>query len=799
MKIIKRLGLSFLLTISISRAATDCVDCGNHIEGFPSISSLEQATCSDCKCYTETHAGTIDDLSKDRAAKTKEKLQASILKSNENLVQKISIFNKLQIGNTFIRGDDLSNTLKDCRLEKIKTNTSTCPSAKDSSHLSKVFGSDSIEGYISSIAKSFSGESQADSKSCLTKNDLNELQMYSDVLRNGKELLENLIRNKTAVLASLSDKTTVSNWNTGVDKELVKIKDAFIELSSLSITSPILNDPKAFKFFIENSSEFLNNPSKLIDYFKKDAYVRFPSVQSTALVEINSLCSELINNVSAMACAGDSLAYVDNPQLLANSFKYNSSDHLDGFDSMFADDSGLEFIESNYVTHLYKCSVDSCRDDKLNIPLCSKVKQSSTVNNVIKSIQLGEYISNTANKRLPDDIDASLCKLADCQGNQTQMNACYEGVKEELGEDADAILLSYSRVTNSSAQTSQQPGANYTPTQTPFAQQFLGSYSSTPVTATTPSQSSSAGPIPNDPSVGDFKSARTGISSNTNSSTGPRVVTANDAFQEFMNKRFDSLGSSASSFPRTQTNTVSPTTSARVGSNESMSPSERRALDSMNRASETIDELRESYRNSALDRMEKLVQQAASTSRNVTNTTPSVNTGVTSTGTNSKNQTNRNIRNPSAITTNNSNSVNIQNPPSNENVGSTNGNFPQEVSGARNVASTPNGSGASGRTIPRIQTNDQGLQTLNVNFAELPTINPAKVREEGVDTSKTFNIAVKVDQEVFLVEVRPTFVAGRRILEPMLDRLSSGLKAEVLKSPLFEEYRQYLLGHLVNN
>lgn len=807
MKIIKRLGLSFLLTISTSWAATDCVDCGNHIEGFPSIASLEQATCTDCKCYTETHEATIDELSKERAAKTKEKLQASILKSNESIVQKLSLFNKIQNSNSLTGSEDLTKSLSQCKLENIKTKTSSCSSAKDSAHLSKVFGSDTLDEYISSVAKSFIGESESNAKSCLNKNEQNELQMYSNILSIGNELLEKLVKNKTAILATLSETTTLASLNTNENPELVQIKDKFIELSSLSITSPILNDAKAFKFFIENASEFKNHPSKLIDYFKKDAYEKFPTVQSSALAEMNTLCSELVENVSTIACAGDSLAYVDNSQLLANSFKYNVSDHQNGFDSMFADDTGLDFIESNYVTHLYKCSVDSCRNEKLKISLCSKVKLSASVNKVIENIQLGEFVSNSFNKRLPDGADSSLCKLADCQGNQTQMNACYEGVKSELGEDADAILLSYSRVSNSSGQSSTQPGANYTPAQTPFAQQFLGSYSSSPASVATPSQSASAAPVPNDPSVGE--SSTTGSSSgngqlsssSSSNSSSSRVVTANQAFQQFMNQRFDSLGSSASSYPKTQTtpnNAVS--TGIRIGSNESMSPSERRALDSMNRASETIEELRESYRSSALDRMQSLVEQAATTSRNRTFDSTSVsNSNTASSSTVSRPRTNSSTQNPNVAQTNNVSPQSIPTNTTDQTIGGINSNGQNQTTNGRGVASTQGAAGSTSTSTPRIETNNQGQQTLNVNFTELPTINPAKVREEGVDTTKNFNIAVRIDRDVFLVEVRPTFVAGRRILEPMLDNLSSGLKAEVLKSPLFEEYRQYLLGNLVNN
>ncbi len=804
---IKRLGLSFLLLSFNLYGATDCVDCGNHIEGFPSIASLEQASCTDCKCYTETHADTIESLVGERATAAKLKLKENINNSNESLVKKLAAFNKFFQNTKGFDQTDVGSELKGCQLDQVKKSIGDCASAKDGSeHLKQVFGVDSIDKYLGNLAKTFTDEEKSVGNSCLKNLDLSELNSKMLLMSELKAVMPLIVKHKQTILSKLGDQTTLLNFDPGQNEDIIKIKDLLIEISSISETVPVLLNSDAFKKLITDSEMFMANPGKLLSYFENDVYEQFPKTIKLALNNAKELCKEFISGISKVACSGDDIAFVDSAKLF-NNFNYFPADHQNGFDTLFADDTGLEIIESNYVSHLYWCASTSCERSEIDLPLCKKVDKAKKLKSKIQEILAEDKLNKTKEESIPSFDPNSLCKLADCQGNQTQMNACYEGVKSELGEDADAILLSYSRVSNSSGQSSTQPGANYTPAQTPFAQQFLGSYSSSPASVATPSQSASAAPVPNDPSVGE--SSTTGSSSgngqlsssSSSNSSSSRVVTANQAFQQFMNQRFDSLGSSASSYPKTQTtpnNAVS--TGIRIGSNESMSPSERRALDSMNRASETIEELRESYRSSALDRMQSLVEQAATTSRNRTFDSASVsNSNTASNSTVSRPRTNSSTQNPNVAQTNNVSPQSIPTNTTDQTIGGINSNGQNQTTNGRGVASTQGAAGSTSTSTPRIETNNQGQQTLNVNFTELPTISPAKVRDEGVDTTKNFNIAVRVDREVFLVEVRPTFVAGRRILEPMLDNLSSGLKAEVLKSPLFEDYRQYLLGNLVSN
>lgn len=130
------------------------------------------------------------------------------------------------------------------------------------------------------------------------------------------------------------------------------------------------------------------------------------------------------------------------------------------------------------------------------------------------------------------------------------------------------------------------------------------------------------------------------------------------------------------------------------------------------------------------------------------------------------------------------------------NAGNTSsGRSPAAIGGANAAASAA----ASSASAARVVTADDGVQTLNVKASELPRITPDSVQNFGVDTNKPFNIAVKVEQETYLVQVRPAMLAGTRMLEPMLDQLTPQLRAQVLKSPLFNQYRQYLLEQLVSN
>ncbi len=798
---IKRLGLSFLLIFSNAYSAADCVDCGNTIQGFPSVSSINQAACTDCNCYTETHGDTIGSIANQRASSAKNKIRNAAKTNNEKVVKDLAKLDQLLKNIPNKNQKIILENLKECGLDKIKEATRGCASSQDNQHIKDIFGSSSFDDYLKNLGATFEGNTNTqETSSCLTSIEQEKINESRMILSKTKEVIELLKTNKQALLQSFNSDTSVLSLKIDTNnRSLVNLKDILEGFLNIPLASAIFKDPTAFQYFITNAENFEDQPGKVLDFFEKDVVEISPNLQSSIVAEIGFICDNVKRNVSSLACAGDSIAFTNNFEFFDKSFEYKATDHIEGFDSMFANENGQDFIDSNYVSHLFWCAGQSCSNQSFQNSVCSKVNNDEDLMHTFSDIIIGQEIDNSQNKSISSFDPKTLCKLADCQGTQAQMTACYDGVKEELGEDADSILLAYSRVTNSNPVGDNSPGANYTPTRTPFATQFLGSYSSTPAVTPTPSPTqSTTTPAPNDPSGG---ATNTAGNSTASSSSGNRVVSANQAFQEFMNQRFDSLATSATSFPRTidTSSTHSTGTGVRVSSNESMSPRERRAMDSMNRASETIEELRESYRNRTLDRMQEYVERAAAINRE-----PNPNTNVAQNNSNTVNSAAANTSRSNNRDSNISSPSNTYNPVAATNAVSTSSN--QEPGAQTAIAQATSNSTNSGRApssspqaapVTRVETNTQGTQTLNVSLEELPNISSDQVQDEGVDTSKTFNIAVRVEREVYMVEVRPTFVSGRRILEPMLDQLSSTLKAEVLRSPLFEDYRQYLLGNLV--
>ncbi len=796
---LKRLGLSFLLISSSAYSADDCVNCGNSIEGFPTVSSVNQAACTDCNCYTETHSETISSIAPQRASSAKNKIRDAARNNNEKIVKDLAKLDQLlkKIPNT--NQQSILENLKECGLDKIKEATSGCASSQNNQHIQDIFGTSSFDDYLKNLGAIFQGNTNTqETSSCLTSMEQEKINESRMILSKTKEVIEILKTNKQAFIQNFNADTSILSLEIDTNnKPLVNLRDILEGFLNIPSASAVLKDSTAFQYFINNVENFEAQPGKILDFFENDVIRISPNLQTSIVAEIGLICDDVKRNVSKLACAGDSIAFANNFEFFDKSFEYKATDHIEGFDSLFANENGQEFIDSNYVSHLFWCAGQSCSSTNFQNAVCSQVKTDQDLLDTFSAIVIGQDIDDNQNKSISSFDPNTLCKLADCQGTQAQMTACYEGVKEELGEDADSILLAYSRVTNTNPSTNS-PGANYTPSQTPFAAQFLGSYSSTPAVTPTPSATQTTTvPVPNDPSGGTTTTTASS-STSSNTSSGNRVVTANQAFQQFMNQRFDSLASSPTSFPRTinTTDNHSTGTGVRVSSNESMTPRERRAMDSMNRASETIEELRESYRNSTFDRMQSYVERAAAINRDVVASSSQTNpSSITSSGIN-QNTAQRNLNPANVVPTSSAANVtnNIPNnvatnTASQTDADSANTNNPRS---ARNPSST-----AQSNQAPRVQTNPEGLQTLNVSLDELPTISSNKVREEGVDTTRTFNIAVRVEREVYLVEVRPTFVAGRKILEPMLDQLSSSLKAEVLRSPLFEDYRQYLLGNIV--
>ena len=778
---LRHLATLFLLSSSNLWAAADCVDCGNMITGFPTMSSVQEASCSDCNCYTRTHDEALSELLPERAALVKEKLKNEFIQVNQQTTKSLARLDailKIQAG----------SSLKSCSLVDIKQRVSACDSAPTAKHLTDVFGVDSIDGYLASLGQSFGeteGSISGNSQSCLSSNEVEQINSNRIKLKISSLILQSMSADKEKLKIFLSSGKKLTDSENKEFPELVKV---ITQASVDPALAAIFRDQAVLKYIVNNIETISSNDGSILDFFTSQVYSQFPSVIEHTKAEMDDLCKSLTDSVVNLACAGDSLAFQQNSEVSKYAFEYTPADHSAGFDSMFVNDEGRDVLNTNYVNHIYWCAGKSCQNEK-SPSVCAKVPDTKEIDQTLQFVTDGASVNRLLSRIAPTFDANSLCKLANCSGTQAQMNACYEGVKSELGDDADSILLSYSRVQN-------QPNATQTNgnqvaqgfSRSEFAANFLGTYSPTPI------ETASENTNRPEPVATQNENSSASTSNATSDRTPRRVVTADQAFQEFMNSRFDSIANSSSNFrPAVVSNNSPVVTSNNSSTTSRESATERQARQALNQASNTIEELRDGYRQSAFDRMQRLVDQAARNSR--------ANNFVAASGFNNASTTNSNNNSRA-----NSNAAGVsragpggtgveQAAVANTESAAVNGRNPASVSSAGAATNASGSSAAAARVI----TADDGVQTLNVKLNELPRITPSSVENFGVDTNKPFNIAVKVEQQTYIVQVRPAMLSGTRMLEPMLDQLTGQLRAEVLKSPLFAQYRQYLLGQLVSN
>ncbi|MBH48761.1 MAG: hypothetical protein CME71_11385 [Halobacteriovorax sp.] len=786
-----RLLAGFILISSTSLFATnDCVDCGNMISGFPTMSSVQEASCNDCNCYTRTHDEALNELLPERATLVKSLLKNDFVKFNREATKSLARLDQILKSQYQILKSQSTGSFKSCSLLDIKQRVSACPNGTPSEkHLTEVFGVDSIDTYLSSLGQNFAeteGSVSGTSKSCLSAKELDQVNSNRIKLNIAKPLLNRMKDAKTELKAYFDSGKKLSDLDIRSKDNQVIIN--FIADASIDpALSAIFRDEAVLKHIIDNLETISSSDGSILDFFTSQVYTQFPSVIEHTKAEMDDLCGSLMNSVVELACAGDSLAFQQNGEVSKYAFEYNPSDHASGFDSMFVNDEGRDVLNTNYVNHIYWCAGKSCQSDK-SPTVCGKVPDTKMLDETLQFITDGASIDSIKTRIAPSFDANSLCKLADCSGTQEQMNACYEGVRTELGADADGILLSYSRVQNqtTASSNSSEPATGFSRSE--FAANFLGSYSPTPIEPASPT------PAPSAAQESQSTAANTSSAATTNERPARRVVTADQAFQEFMNSRFDSIASSSSNFtpPSVARNNTASSSTSSSSTSSGQSRREAQARRALDQASNTIEELREGYRQSAFDRMQRLVDQAARNSTVNSSATGFNGFGGSSSTTNSTAATRRNINASASVTPSSGESDST----AQVNAGNTSsGRSPAAIGGANAAASAA----ASSASAARVVTADDGVQTLNVKASELPRITPDSVQNFGVDTNKPFNIAVKVEQETYLVQVRPAMLAGTRMLEPMLDQLTPQLRAQVLKSPLFNQYRQYLLEQLVSN
>lgn len=779
-----RLLAGLILISSTSLFATDdCVDCGNMITGFPTMSSVQEASCTDCNCYTRTHDEALNELLPERATLVKSLLKNDFVKFNSEATKSLARLDQILKSKS-------SASFKSCSLSDIKQRVSSCAGgAPTEKHLNEVFGVDSIDTYLSSLGQSFSeteGSVTGASQSCLSAKELDQINSNRIKLNIAKPLLSRMKDVKTELKAYFDSGKKLSDLDISSKDNQVIIN--FIADASIDpALSAIFRDEVVLKHIIDNLDAISSNDGSILDFFTSQVYTQFPSVIEHTKAEMDDLCGSLMKSVVDLACAGDSLAFQQNGEVSKYAFEYNPGDHASGFDSMFVNDEGRDVLNTNYVNHIYWCAGKSCQSDK-SPTVCAKVPDTKMLDETLQFITDGASIDSIKTRIAPSFDASSLCKLADCTGTQEQMNACYEGVKQELGADADGILLSYSRVQNqtTASTNTSEPAVGFSRSE--FAANFLGSYSPTPVEPSSPT------PAPASQETAQSAGATT-TATTTQERPARRVVTADQAFQEFMNSRFDSLADSSSSYtpPAVVRNSATSNSSTTSSASTGQSRREAQAIRALNQASNTIEELRDGYRQSAFDRMQRLVDQAARNTNTNSVATGFNGLGGASNSSASNGNTRRNINSNVAVIPSSGDADSESQVVAGNAIS---GRSPAAISGGSNATVA---SAAGAASSARVVTADDGVQTLNVKASELPRITSDSVQNFGVDTNKPFNIAVKVEQQTYLVQVRPAMLSGTRMLEPMLDQLTPQLRAQVLKSPLFSQYRQYLLGQLVTN
>ena len=743
----------------------------------PELNGIEQVSCADCNCVVNAHSESIKSLQAERAATIKNNL-APILKFNIK-----AALGSLKDSSVILTSAEANqklqeNTLKSCKLDQIADYD--CAGAKNKDHLNALFGVSSIKEVAENFKKEFKSDDEK-ANACFSSGEAQLLQTSSNVIGSFSKWLTHLKEHKVGIESALKQGKTVADFLK--EQDLTFERKLTQELTENPLFNSIVYDNEIMLEMLTKSESFLEDPKKLSKFVIFDAGKK---INEKLLNEsITNSCSSLMNTVKTAICADDRVAqsyYPDGetPAPTLNDLTgFDPNMHDPSYDAEMAemmDDSSKSIVESSYVGHLFWCSAKTCAT-KEKSDSCHKQALSSEENETFANLMSG-FTTNSEQVNRSDFYRknlSKLCTLADCRTKpEAEQNACVEQATEAMGESAGVSIAALDFMSNIE-QRSQADG--YVPYTQLMANLEKSSLLEKAILGTDSesetSSSSQTETVSNDPVVTQPSRDNAGVSQTANATTSSRAVApttgraqraapresrpsfVNDAFRDFMSR-----------IPKPEVNTASTNEVAAV---------REQAQRSLNNASESIEQIRESYRQTSFDRLNDIYSKIAS---NSATQGPQVASDV-----------------PTSTSFAAANSIgpnNIVNPAVNETV-AQNTNAPSANSN-RNISSAQasTGGAATAASVPRVSAR-AGETVLTVDVSELPTISSSNVEADGVDLSLPFQLAVRVAQDVFYIPVRPTVVDGRKILEPLLDQVDPNMRAQVLRSPLFEDYRKYLL------
>lgn len=757
------------------------------VELTPSINGLEQVSCTDCNCVVSAHAESIKELQKERA-KTIKKNLAPIL--GFNLQNALNSLKDSSVILSLSNSDKLLDkaTLSSCALDQISK--ISCAGAKNKSHLESLFGVSSINEVVNNLKKEFSSDDES-VNACFSSAESKLIQTSSNVIANFSNLLEKLKGKEEKIASQIKEGKTLI--------EVLKEDGASFELSIIGkmvqnpVFKSILYNKNSLLELLKESQKFLSDPKELSNYIMFKAGKSLD--QKLLNASVKQSCDELMKTVKTAICADDRVAqsyYPDesSPAPTLNDLTgFDPSIHDPSYDAEMAemmDGDDKPLVESSYVGHLFWCSAKTCASKEKSDD-CHKQVLSAEENQTFAGLLADTNVNREQANRRNEYRDnmKHLCSLAECKNKpQAEQLACVDKAKEAMGDSAGTSIAALDFMTN--LETSQ--GSDYVPYTQLMAnleqsslleQAILGSKNTS-----TKSNESNVATAPSDANSQTVaKATRTSNDSPNPSAIASRIQSqsrqsatrpnsANDSKPSFSDRAFADFMSRI------------PKPAVSVGEPEAKPATTEATNSALAKASESIEKLRESYRKSALDRMDQMYDQ------------------IIKAGNNSAQASNNIIPQGVSVASNQVRASDAGQGDFNQQqqVDAQNKQLAQGFAsaGARTQSAAVNGRGTAAVKPARVTTQN-GQSVLNVGVDELPTISEQAVEGDGIDTAKPFQLAVKVAKDVFFVQVRPTVLNGRKMLEPMLDGLSPSLRAEVLKSPLFADYRKYLLKELVSH
>lgn len=770
-------------------------------ELIPVIESLKDISCTECRCVAGAFGSTVTALQSERARSIKPKLKISL----DTTI--VSAMNAMVDADRILmmsggQGSLNTKTLENCNLDRIASEAS-CPGASNSKHLKELFNTDSIASVVANMKANFHTAGDIKAPACMTKEEGMIVSTASSVVASFEPLLKGVKDKKNDILAKLKSGKNIFEAlsQSGLDTYANDV----LSLADNPVFRSFLFDKTIANDLITNIDTYVADSSALIRYVMQEAGNK---VDGNLLNEsLQMSCNNLIETVKTAICAEDRIAqsYYPDPERPSPSLNdltaYDPTMHDPSYDAEMAsmmDDPNVSLVEGSYAGHLYWCSAKEC-SQKDDSDSCHQQALSKKENKVFSDLvahtafaELSNQKRNSFNSGL-----SNVCSLAGCSKKpEKEQAACIETEQKKMGEIAGPSVAAIKYISSlSQPNSNNEPGVNYKPysqlledlkNPSPLAKAFVGEQPSEILASNTvaPNVTGEANtgviedgevtalnPAQNNKTSGNGKVSGTNnkrtITNKKSNQTTSGYHGANNGF--FADNAFNDF---MSRIPKTVTD-------ATETKKPELTDREKRALEVSEDALEEMKRMQDDYRRNAFEQMGDQLRNA----RNNQQQYASIGNQPTFVAPNANNNQNYN--------------ANQEQPQFAQN--------PQGVApnlgGGGVQGSGYNATGArspSGNSGPRL-TMQGGQPTLNVGLNELPSMDEGSVKTEGVDPNQPFKLAVTVDKEVFVVSVKPTIIGGKRILAPMLDQLSPSLRSQVLKSPLFADYRRYLMKELSGN